>query len=127
LSKIVTIGTGPDIRNTNDGYRDNVERQVQPGGQSPTVQLGPQQRFIEYPYAPIEGADLIAMEAFVAAVGMSKPFFVDPASFSTPPETDEPVLWMKFDDMPESKNTSLVPMRDARSKSFALRLIESVD
>ena len=58
---------------------------------------------------------------------MHRPFFVDPASFSTPPETDEPALWMKFNAMPEANNSVLVPMVNARSKTYSLQLIESLD
>ena len=127
LTKIVTLAKGPFLRDSRDEKIANVARQVQPTGLSPTVQLGPQQRVIEYEYPLVEGADLTAMELLVNTVGMSFPFFVDPASFSTPPETDEPVLWMKFAEMPNSSNTVLVPSNQARSKAYQLRLIESLD
>ena len=127
LTKIVTLVNGPFLRDSRDAKVANVARQVQPTGLSPTVQLGPQQRAIDYEYPLVEGADLTAMELLVNAVGMSFPFFVDPASFSTPPETDEPVLWMKFAEMPNSSNTVLVPSSQSRSKSYQLRLIESLD
>jgi hypothetical protein len=52
---------------------------------------------------------------------------VDPASFSATPAADDPPIWMKFDDMPESRHTVLVPMSNAESKAFSLRLIESLD
>jgi hypothetical protein len=55
------------------------------------------------------------------------PFFVDPASFSTPPETDEPALWMRFSERPDSRNSILVPMNGVRSKTFRLSLVESLD
>lgn len=128
LTKIVTLIIGPNLGDATDEMRANVSRQRQPSGISPTVQLGPQQRFIEYEYEPpITDADLTALEALIANVGMSKPFFVDPASFSTPPETDEPALAMKFDTMPESQNSIVVPQSGERAKTFELSLIESLD
>jgi hypothetical protein len=127
LTKIATLTVGPDLANSPDGYIDNVTQLIQNTGLRPRIQHGPQQRVIEYNYAPIEGTDLTTMEALIAAVGTSKPFFVDPASYSTPPQTDEPVLWMNFNDIPDSRNTVLVPMSNARSKAFSLRLIESLD
>jgi len=128
LTKIVTLAVGPNLGDVIDEPRPNFSRQNQPSGQSPTVQLGPPQRFIEYAYdPPITGADLTALEALIANVGMSKPFFVDPASFSTPPETDEPALAMKFDTIPASRNSVVVPHSGVRAKTFKLELIESVD
>lgn len=127
LTKIVTFTVGPDIKDSEDEKRDNVARQLQPTGISPTVQLGPQQRLIDYEYPIVEGDDLTAMELLVDDVGKILPFWVDPASFSTPRETDEPVLWMKFAQMPTSSNTVLVPSSQARSKEYSLQLIESLD
>ena len=128
LSKIVTLDVGPALEDSPDGKIDNVTRLERNSGQSPTIQHGPQQRVIEYEYeSPLEGADLTAMEALVDSVGMVRPFFVDPASFSATPEDDEPALWMKFAEMPQSRNSILVPMNGARSKTYRLQLIESLD
>lgn len=128
IAKILAPTVGPNLAEARDEFRANISRQRQPSGQSPTVQLGPQQRFIRYQYEPpITGADLTGIEEMIAAVGMSRPFYVDPASFSTPPELDEPVLAMKFDQMPDSRNSIVVPHTEARSKTFELDLIESLD
>jgi hypothetical protein len=126
-TKTETLTVGPDLANSPDGYRANVTRLIQNTGLTPTVLHGPQQRVMEYSYAPIEGTDLTTMEALIATVGMDKPFWVDPASFSATPAADDPPIWMKFDDMPESRHTVLVPMSNAESKAFSLRLIESLD
>jgi hypothetical protein len=127
-TKTVTLGTGVALADSPDGKIDNVTRLERNSGQSPTIQHGPQQRVIEYEYeSPLEGADLTAMEALVNSVGMVRPFWVDPAEFHATPGTDEPALWMKFADMPESRNSILVPMNGERSKVYRLRLIESLD
>jgi hypothetical protein len=128
LTKIVTLDVGPALADSTDGKIDNVTRLERNNGQSPTIQHGPQQRVIEYEYeSPLEGGDLTAMEALVNSVGMHRPFWVDPAEFHATPGTDEPVLWMKFAEMPESRNSILVPMNGARSKVYRLSLIESLD
>ncbi len=131
LTKVIfgeATSVGPDLADALDGFKTNSLTLEQASGQRPSVQNGPDQRVIRYPYpSPFSGADLTAMEAFVAAVGTHHPFFVDPASFSTPPETDEPALWMKFLDMPEVRNSVLVPHTQARSKTYSLDLIESLD
>jgi len=127
LTKIKELTVGPDLENSPDGYRANVTRLLQNDGQSPTILHGPQQRVIEYSYAPVEGADLAILEELIAIAGMDKPFYIDPASFSTPPETDEPPLIVKFDEMPDSRHTILVPKTGVASKAFVLRMIESVD
>lgn len=132
LTTIQTFDVGPVLADAPDGKRDNVTRLVQKTGISPTVQNGPQQRYLEYKYEnPLSNAgsstDLTDMEAFVAAVGMSRPFWVDPVSFSIPPETDEPVLWMKFEEMPDPRWTVAVPMSNEPAKTYKLRLIESLD
>ncbi len=128
LTKVMTISTGIAMADSPDTMRSNTTRLRQPSGLLPTVQNGPQQRVIQYEYeSPLSGADLTNMEAFVDAVGMSRPFYVDPASFSTPPETDEPALPMWFEDMPDVRNSILVPMAGTRSKTYSLSLIESVD
>ncbi len=67
------------------------------------------------------------MEALIADVGMAKPFWLDPASFSTPPETDEPVLWVKFAQPPRSEQGDTVPGSGVRNKHFRLSMIESLD
>ena len=132
LTKIMTIGAGvakgPSLADSPDFFRPNITQLGQPTGLLPTVQNGPDQREFELSYeSPLDGADLTAMEALIAAVGMHSPFFVDPASFSTPPETDEPVLWMRFTERPDSRNSILVPMNGTRSKTFRLGLVESLD
>jgi hypothetical protein len=127
LTETATLTVGPDLANSADGYRANVTRLIQNTGLMPSILHGPQQRVMEYSYAPIEGADLTAMEALIATVGMDRPFFVDPASFAGNPAATDPPIWMKFDDMPESRHTVLVPMSNAESKAFSLRLIESLD
>lgn len=128
LTKILTFTPGPDLRNSTDGRVANVTRLEQASGISPTVQNGPNQRVIEYLYnSPLSGADLTAMESFINSVGMARPFYVDPASFSTPPKTDEPALCMKFVQMPELRYTVEVPMSGTRVKAVRISLIESVD
>ncbi len=128
LTKIVTLTVGPDLADALDGKKTNSLTLEQASGQRPSVQNGPDQRVIRYPYpAPFSGADLTAVEAFVAAVGTHRPFFVDPASFSATAGDDEPALWMKFLDMPEVRNSVLVPHTQARSKTYDLSLIESLD
>jgi hypothetical protein len=128
FTKVFAPTIGPVLGNAVDTKRANVTRLVQPTGISPTIQHGPQQRYLEYEYEyPLSSADLTSMEDLVATVGMSSPFFVDPASFSTPPETDEPALWMKFAEMPEARLSVLVPASNERAKTYRLRLIESLD
>lgn len=120
--------SGIALADSLDSKRANATRLNQPTGLSPTVQNGPLQRVIEYKYeSPLTGGDLSVMEVFVASVGMTYPFFVDPASFSDPPEAEEPVLWMKFAEMPEARNSILVPMNGVRSKTYHFQLIESLD
>ncbi len=128
LTQMVTLGAGPDISEAPDQMKPNVTRINQSTGQSPTVQNGPNQRVLEYGFPRgLSGADLTKMEAFVNAVGMTYPFYVDPASFSSPPEDDEPVLWMKFSDQPKSANAVDIPFTEARTKTYHLSMIESVD
>jgi hypothetical protein len=132
LTKIMTLDIGPDLRDAPDWKKPNVTRLEQKTGLSPTVQNGPDQRYLEYDYVyrlSDAGAstDLTDIEAFVDAVGMYRPFYVDPASFSTPPETDEPALWMKFLDYPKPRLGVDVPQTEERSKTYTLQLIESLD
>jgi hypothetical protein len=127
LTKIVTIDdTAPNLANSVDQMRANVTRLVQPTGLLPTIQHGPQQREIAYSYEyGLEGTDLTAMEALIAAVGMHRPFYVDPAVVT--PFTDEPALWMKFAEMPRVSNAIDVPMSNPWRKLYELSLIESLD
>ena len=132
LTKVQEFDVGPVLGDALDGKAANVTRLNQPTGISPTIQHGADQRILEYFYEnPLTDAggstDITDMEALVAAVGMYRPFWVDPASFSTPPETDEPVLWMKFAEMPESRLSVLVPASNDRAKTYSLRLIQSLD
>ena len=127
LTKIVTFTKDPDLRGSRDDHEHSFHRFAQPSGRSPTVQYGARRRRIDYQYDDLTGADLVAMDAFIDAVGMSTPFWVDPASFSTPPETDEPPLWMKFASPPVVTSGRMVPADGTEAKSFHLKLIESLD
>jgi len=127
LTEIKALTVGPDLANSPDGFLANATQIIQNNGMRPSIQHGPQQRVIEYSYAPIEGANLTTMKALIAAVGVTVPFYVDPASFSATPATDDPPLWMKFETIPREVHTVLVPMNENESKEFVLRLIESVD
>lgn len=131
FTKVVTLLRGPDWEaNPTDESRFNFTRLNQPTGISPTIKDGNAQRLLEYEYREVDdvdGTDLTKMEALIDDVGMDKPFWVDPQSFSTPPETDEPALWMKFDRPPRITNGSRVPSAGVRSKNFKLSLIESLD
>jgi hypothetical protein len=132
LTKILELDIGPVLAEAVDEKQANITRLRQNTGLSPTVQHGPQQRILEYVYEyPLSDAgsstDLTDMEAFVDAVGMTNPFWVDPASFSATPATDDPVLWMKFAEMPRVRLSNRVPMVEDRAKTYELRLIESLD
>lgn len=128
LTKVVTLVVGPNLRRSVDEQLANFARQVQPTGIQPTVQLGPLQRRIEYLYeAPIQGADLTAMEALINDVGMSRPFYLDPASFSATPSVDDPALFAKFETMPNVIYAVDVASTGVRSKAFGLRIIENID
>lgn len=128
LTTTVTLSAGPNLENSIDSKKSNVTRSPQPTGLLPTVQHGPDQRVIEYVYdSPLEGADLTKMEALVDYVGLRRSFYVDPTSFSSPPEDDEPALAMKFTADPPSRNSILVPESGERSKTYRLPMIESVD
>jgi len=128
FTKTVTLTVGPTLADSPDGYIANVTRINQNTGQSPTVQHGPQQRVVEYTYEnPLDTTDLTAMESLIADVGMHRPFYVDPHSFSATPDTSDPAICMKFAEMPETRNSTLVPMSGTESKTFRLSLIESVD
>ncbi len=128
LTKVVTLVVGPNLRRAIDQQSANFARQIQPSGLSPTVQLGPLQRRLEYLYeAPIEGADLTALEALIDAVGMSRPFYLDPASFSATPAIDDPPISAKFEVMPDVIYAVDVASTGVRQKAFALSIIESFD
>jgi len=125
---VMTFSAAPNLQNSSDEFKANATRLEHTTGASPTIQHGPQQRVIEYEYeSPLSGTDLTNLEALVAEVGMAFPFYIDPASFSTPPETDEPALSVKFASMPRTRNSILVPSNGTRSKTFTLDLIEAVD
>lgn len=128
LTKIVTFTSGPNLANSLDSHRDNVTRLEQPTGISVTVAHGPQQRVIEYDYdSPLSGADLVAMELLIAEVGLTRPFYVDPHSFSDTPEIDDPPLLMKFAEMPVGRLAVTVPFSGLLEKTFKLKLIESLE
>ena len=127
LTKIKTLTVGPTLADSVDAKRDNVTRIVQNTGIHATIKHGPQQRYINYTYEyPLSSTDLATLEAMIDAVGMERPFWVDPASFSETPDTDDPPIWMLFREMPEPRLSVLVPMAGQESKTFQLELIESV-
>ncbi len=127
-TKIVTIDRGVALADSPDFFKANATRLEQSTGQSPTIQHGPQQRVIEYNYeSPLSGTDLAKMKALVADVGMHRPFWVDPHSFAADPDADDPPIWMKFLEMPRSRNSILVPMSGTESKVYPVSLIESLD
>jgi len=128
LTTLVTFVVGPHLKNALDSHKANVTRLLQPTGISLTVQNGPDQRVLTYPYEfALTGSDLENMEAMIQGVGMVRPFYVDPASFSATPGTDDPPIWMKFDEMPVSNFAVDVPMSGVNAKTYVLNLIESLD
>ena len=127
ITNTMTLTRGPDLRSAVDETRHNFTRLVQPAGASPTIENGSAQRYMELEYRDIQGADLTAMEAFVAWVGMDKSFYVDPVSFSATPATDDPPILMKFDQPVRVTNELTVPTTGVDSKHYRLFLIESLD
>lgn len=127
FTSTVTLVGGIDMREMADELQDNFIGLNQSTGVAPRVQTGPAQRIIEHDYRLQRGDDLAKFEAFIARVGMTKSFFMDPASFSTPPETDEPALWVKFADPPLTPYDIAVPMNGIRQKRVLLRFIENID
>ena len=116
---------GPVLVDSRDTYQHNYLRFETSSGQSPTLQLGSRQRVVTAEWErALSGSDLTAMDAFLANVEMHRPFWVDLPSFSTPPETDEPVLWMKFQDEPERRFATQVPSAGTERRKFTLELIE---
>lgn len=128
LTTIVELSVGAKLEGEIDGFRDNVTRLEQKTGRSPTVDHGPQQRVIELNYeAPLSGTDLAKMEALIADVGLVRPFYFDPPSFSDTPAVDDPPILVKFAEMPVSRNATTVPHSGVEEKVFRLKMIESLD
>ena len=127
LSKQVTFTRGPVLSGSVDEKAYNFSRLEQISGEAPTIQRAAPQRRLEYTYPALTGADLAAMEALIAAVGMHRPFWVDPHSFSATPDTDDPVLWMKFETEPRVSHALTVPAEGTEAKTFHLNLIEALD
>ena len=127
VTKIVTFTKPPELAGALDEDRYNYSRHAQAKGVAPSVQHGPARRVLQYRYRDLTGADLTAMEAFIAFVGMSMPFWVDPTSYSTPAGDDEPALWMKFLHEPRAREGVYIATDGTRSKHFDLVMIESLD
>jgi len=124
ITNVQTFTQGPDLANSIDEIRENFTRLVQPSGISTTIQNGAPRRYMELEYRDLQGQDLIDMEAFIDWVGMSLPFWVDPVSFAADPDTDDPPIWMKFDQPPRISNEVDVPAGGIARKRFRLFIIE---
>lgn len=82
-----TTGFQPD--NLVDEYVSNDVAFRQPSGAEARLALGPQQRRFEVEYHRLSGTELGSMEAFIANVGTSKPFWVDPPIFGVSAVLDQ--------------------------------------
>jgi hypothetical protein len=128
LTKLVELDVGPQFKNALDMNDSNTTRIVQPSGLTMSVQNGPHQRVLEYEYEfPLTGDDLTDIEAMIDYVGLHRPFYVDPVSFSATPATDDPPLWVKFEEMPRTFFGVNVPMSQAKAKTMTLSLRECVE
>ena len=127
-TKIVTLSVDPKLAGATDEKHANFTQLDQSTGRSPRVQHGPDQRVFRFEWdTPIPSADVVKMEALIADVGMQHPFYIDPPSYSTPPETDEPVLCVKFVRMPRSLVSVAVPKSGTLQKTYSWDLIECID
>ena len=127
LSKQVTFSDDPEIAGLTNELAYNYDRSETDTGQTTTVQRDGTQRRLQYIYPALTGADLAEMESMIDFVGMDKPFFVDPHSFSDDPDVDDPPLWMKFETEPRSTNALTVPADGIEAKRFELNLIEALE
>lgn len=128
LTKMVSLSVGPDLASSTDRYVANTRQIVQPSGNVLSVQHGPHQRVLEYTYNyALTGTDLTALEGLITYVGLERPFFVSPASFSATPDVDDPPLMVRFSEMPQQKLSVAVPMNGSRAKIISLSMIEAVD
>lgn len=128
LTLVKSFNVGFNMPDAEEGFIDNFRRLQQPSGISPTIQTGARQRIMDFPFErALETTDLATMEDWIATVGMHRPFYVDPPSFSAIPNTDDPSILCKFRESPVSRWGVAVPNTETEKKKFTLRLIESLD
>ena len=101
IPEIILSETRTFVRGASmDDAIDTLEHQnlfIQHGNGAITViELGGDRRRFEATWHNMHDADLTLLEEFIAEVGTSRPFLIDPPSFSATPDTDEPTRWVRL-------------------------------
>ena len=127
FTSIVEPSEGPALAGVTDEVITNAAQFPKPDGSMPSIQYGPQQRRFEIAYARATGSDMTGLDGLVEATGSMNPFFVDPPSYSTPPETDEPVRWMKMESDPVVRQSTFVPQEGTGYKDYQFAFRDYID
>ena len=120
LTDTVTIIRGPEPKWT-DHPVPNAVAIPKASGERPVIETGAAQRLLGFQYAHCETADTASLDALIAAVGISKPFIVDP------PYDDEAAIIMKFIEAPRSTWDHPIPQLGVKSKRFELRMLQVLE
>ena len=120
LTATVTIARGP-VPQWTDQKRQNAIALVKASGEFPVIETGAAQREIAVQYARTDTTDTAALEALVDAVGISKPFILDP------PYDDEAAIVVKLIEAVRVTWDHPVPELGVKSKRFELRMLESLE
>ena len=131
LTNQKTFTAGPNWPKAPNRYRHSYIRFELPSGITPTLQTGTRRRVLQVDFPLVDDQDatndLATLRAWIEAVGMHHPFWIDPPSFSATPDADDPATPFKFDDEPDSEWGLIVPLNGIDAQAFTLPLIESVD
>ncbi|MCK5641027.1 MAG: hypothetical protein KAJ19_09530, partial [Gammaproteobacteria bacterium] len=121
-----TFTVGFDMPGADDSPVNSFQRFEQPSGITPTLNLGlPRRKMTQDFKHALAGTDLATMEEWIA-IGMHRPAYIDPPSFSATPDVDDPATLFYFATDPRRAWGTAVPNTETEKKFFTLDLIESV-
>jgi len=96
LSETRTFTRGADLDDANDTLESINRRILHEDGAVSFIELGGPRRRFSATWNRAQTADLTLLQDLIDEVGTSRPFLVDPPSFSVTPDTDEPVRWVRL-------------------------------
>jgi len=117
LTNTVTTERGPK-----PDWIDEPRPNVSSFHSGATTQDDPDQRFIEYVYRWVNGADLVVLDALVAAMSTHRPFLLD-TPWETPDGTEN--LFVKLVRIRSTGDTDN-PQADGEFKKFTLAMEQSL-
>lgn len=115
-----TFTRGADLDDMGDTFIHKTIRIEHQSGAVSVVVRGPRHRLMAAKWHNLSSTDLDILSDLIDEVGTSRPFYIDPPSFSSPAGDDEPARWVKLPEDIVKEWATSIPGKGVKQQSIEM-------